>query len=148
MQQDSIQSTEKQLDRLLNMATNGVINSEEYKSKKSELQDKLNKLKNEQAGTIERTINWYEIVGDTLGKLENANSEFKNGDLAIKRRILLAIGSNPVLTDGKITVEPFKWLLPLKKNKQELTNELDKVRTGSQQIEKDPEGPISQLWGG
>ena len=123
-----------------------MINSEEYETKNKELRKRLKKLNQEQSATAERSQNWYEIVGSTLGMLENVNNEFRNGDVLVKKHILMAIGSNPILTGGKISIKHFEWLRPLKDNKQTLTDKLNKVRTDSQQIEKDSEESIIQSW--
>jgi Site-specific recombinases, DNA invertase Pin homologs len=146
MQRNSIQSVQKQLDRLLDIATQGMINAEEYEIKSKELRERLKTLSQEQTATSERVQNWYEIVGTTLDRLENANSEFVDGDLMTKRHILLALGLNPVLTEGKISVEHFKWLRPLKNIKENLTAQLDKVRTAPQQRKKDSEESLIQSW--
>ncbi len=44
---------------------------------------------------------WYEVIGETMESLTNANEKFAKGGLNGKSEVLLVIGQNPVLIDGK-----------------------------------------------
>ena len=88
-----------------------------------------------------RTRSWYEIVGTTLAQLTSATEKFNNGTLEDKKQVLSALGSNgakrhpyPILTDGRLSLEEYFWLQPIKKDKQILIEKLEKVRTSSQQM--------------
>lgn len=74
---------------------------------------------------------WFDTVDRTLIYLRNANVRFKDGELTTKCFILDAIGSNAVLTDGKISVTPHYWVTSIAKyfkEKQKM------VRTDKKQI--------------
>jgi site-specific DNA recombinase len=129
MQHESITNIQDQLDNLLDLASKGFITPDEYKAKSHRLKADLANRQNEQADTANRSKNWYEFVGKTLDTLTNANEKFVMGDLADKKEILLAIGKNPVLIDGKLEITPNEWLIPIKKDVKRIRRQLDEVRT-------------------
>lgn len=136
LQFNSVKDVQKQLDNLLDMATKEMITSDEYLEKSKSLKERLAVLNKEQEDTATRARNWYEIVGTTLGEIVNANERFANGDILTKKHILQSIGQNPVLTDGKLTLDEFYWLQPIKKKAGKLTEELNKIRTEPQRTQK------------
>ncbi len=104
MQNKAITDTQTQLDKLLDMATRGLISDDEYKSKSAALKAGLQRLQDEQADISHRVKNWYEIATTTFEKLTYAGKKFKAGDIANKKDILLAIGENPVLMNGQLEI--------------------------------------------
>ena len=70
----------------------------------------------------------------TLSGPTSATEKFNNGTLEDEKRVLPALGSNPILTDGRLSLEEYFWLQPIKKDKQILIDKLEKVRTSSQQM--------------
>lgn len=145
-QNKSISDTQLQLDRLLDMATRGLIDDKDYESKNSSLKSKLKQLQDEQSDTSLRVKNWYEITEQTFNKLVHVNTKFNNGSTADKRDILLAIGQNPVLKDGKIFITPNDWLIPVKESASSIREQLDMVRTEPQQIQKASEEAVMSIW--
>lgn len=87
-----------------------------------------------------------EIAGTTLAGLTSATGRFNNGTLEDKKQVLSALGSNPILTDGRLSLEEHFWLQPIKKDKQTLIGKLEKVRTSSQQMENASEEAVYQHW--
>ncbi|HRQ07215.1 MAG TPA: recombinase family protein [Candidatus Saccharibacteria bacterium] len=148
MQDKSIESTQTQLDRLLDMATRGLIDDEQYRTKGAELKSQLNQLQEERAGTNYRVKNWYEMATETFEKLTSVSEKFKDGDIASKKDILLAIGQNPTLTNGKLAITPNEWLVPVAKSAKGLRDEIDRVRTEPLQIQKASEEAVSNQWWG
>jgi site-specific DNA recombinase len=146
MQNQAITNTQTQLDKLLDMATRGLISDDEYKVKNAALKVSLKKLQEEQADTAHRVKSWYEIATDTFEKLTYAGKKFKDGDVATKKDLLLAIGENPVLMNGKLGIEHHEWLIPVRQNAKRLRAELDKVRTLPQQIQKASEEALRTEW--
>jgi len=146
MQARTITATQTQLDTLLDMASKGLISANEYKAKSDTLRADLSRLQEEQASTADRTKNWYEYVGKTLEILTGANSKFVDGDLADKKEIMLAIGQNPVLLDGKLQITPNYWLKPIYENVKTIRADLDMVRTMPLQMQKASEEAIKQTW--
>lgn len=146
MQEKAITEAEKRLDALLDMATKDLITHETYKSKSLVFEAELKRLQDERASTADRTKNWYEFVGNTLDLLTNASTKFEEGTLADKKEILLAIGQNPLLLNGKLQVTPNYWLNPIRKSAKGLRAEVDMVRTMPQQIQKASEEALMSKW--
>ena len=145
-QNKAVEDVQRQLDRLLNLATMGFIPPEEYSKKSESLRATLKKLQKEQGETAERVRSWYEIVGTTLQQLDSATEKFNKGNVTDKRRVLSALGSDPILTDGKLTLKEHFWLKPIKDNKESITEELKKVRTAPEQIKNASEEAIYKKW--
>lgn len=110
------------------------------------LKDVLVKLQKEQNNTNEQTKTWYEIIGTTLEALNSVTERFNKGGIADKRRVLSALGSNPILTDKKLSLEEHFWLQPIKENKAQILDEIEKVRTLPQQIKNASYEAVYQLW--
>lgn len=146
MQNKTIESIQSQLDNLLDLVARGVVTSDDYKKKSESLKAELFEKQAEQADTASRTKNWYEFVGGTLQTLTYANQKFADGDLADKKEILLAIGQNPVILDGKLEITPNFWLNPVEKNLKTIREQLEKVRTLPQQIQKASEEAVRLQW--
>jgi site-specific DNA recombinase len=125
-QNSAITSTQNQLDKLLDMASRGLLDDEEYQAKKQALKADLKQLHSEQADTAYRVKNWYEIATQTFEKLTYAGEKFKTGDIGNKKDTLLAIGQNPKLMDGKLLITPNEWLTPVAKNAKRIRAELEK----------------------
>ena len=87
-------------------------------------------------------------MGTTLTQLTSATERFNNGTLEYKKQVLFALGSNPILTDGRLSLEEYFWLQPIKKDKQILIDKLEKVRTASQQMKNASEEAVYQHWCG
>lgn len=147
-QNNAITNTQSQLDRLLDMATRGLVSDGDFKSKSELLKAELKKLQEEQAGVAYRVKNWYETATSTFEKLTAANEKFMNGDIADKKDILLAIGQNPILIDRKLEVTPNEWLIPVANSAKGIRAEIEKVRTLPQQIQKASEEAVRLKWCG
>ncbi len=117
-----------------------------YKMQTESLKKELESRQDEQVETARRAKNWYEIIGNTLEKLDQASDKFRAGDFPIRRNILLAIGYNPLLIDKTVTITPNNWLIPIKKELPQLKQQLDQVRTAPQQIRNDLESSIFSSW--
>jgi site-specific DNA recombinase len=147
-QNNALAETQGQLDRLIGMATRGLLTDDEFKSKSESLKVVLSRLQEEQADTAHRVKNWYETATTTFEKITGAMEKFSNGDLADKKDVLLAIGQNPVLVDRKLQITPNIWLEPVAKNAKSFRVALEKVRTEPQQIQKDSEESLRLNWCG
>ena len=147
-QQGSIDGVQTQLDKLLDMATRGLIDDEQYRIKCVSLKSELKSLQEAQADTNHRVKNWYEIATETFEKLMYAGDKFKTGDVGNKKDVLLAIGQNPTLLDGKLGITPHKWLILVGKSSKGIRNDLDMVRTMPLQIQKASEEAIHHDWWG
>lgn len=145
-QNKAIADTQAQLDGLLDMASRGLLDDNEYMTKKQSLKANLKSLQDEQNDTVHRVKNWYEIATETFEKLTYAGNKFTSGNIGNKKDILLAIGQNPKLKDGKLHITPNEWLVPVAKNAKRLRTELGKVRTLPQQMQKAPKEALRTEW--
>jgi len=147
-QSSAIANTQNQLDRLLDMATRGLVSDVDFKAKSDLLKAELERLQEEQAGVAYRVKNWYETATSTFEKLTAAAEKFMDGDIADKKDILLSIGQNPILIDKKLEVASYDWLIPVAKSAKGIRAELEKVRTMPQQIQKASEEALCLQWCG
>lgn len=146
MQILSLNEVEGQLDNLIDLATKGFITADEFGVKSKPLKEELRRLQAEQNEAAERARNWYDAISTTISFLNGATEKFANGDILDKKQILLAIGKNPVLIDGKLAIDAYKWLIPIKNEARSLNSELEKVRNAPQQIQNAAETSISTKW--
>lgn len=134
MQNYSINEIQSQLDNLIDLTAQGFITAEKFGEKSSPLQERLKKLQIAQEEHNGVTSEWYEVISQTIKLLNGASSKFVNGDILDKKQILMAIGSKPLLIDGKLVLEPHKWLIPIKENASILVSQINKVRTTTEQV--------------
>lgn len=142
----TIEKIQKKLDHLLELVTEEVISSEDYKQKTESLKCELAERQDEQKEAARRAKNWYEIIGMTLEKLNNVTHNFTSGDFGARRDILLAIGYNPILLDKKLLITPNEWMKPIKNELPALKVSLEKVRTDPQQLRKSSKEAIIANW--
>lgn len=133
MQQQAIEEIEAQYDTLLDMSTRRLIDEASFVKKAKELKARLKELRKTQASAGQQTMNWYEYLTDLIIKFTNANEKFVTGDIAAKKELLLAIGQNPVLLDGKLHLTPNEWLIPLRDQTIYFRQQIEQVRTLPQQ---------------
>lgn len=149
MQTISIEETEKQLDRLLDMSLTGRITNEQYDEKKKKLDKMLYDLKQAKRDVEDKTKNWYEVVGRTFELLKDPHQKFNKTTCDGERRqILQALGYNQVLRDKKIEVELYKWVKKLVDSSKNLEKNLKRVITDSDRIKNDSERAIFNVWSG
>ena len=141
-------SVESQLDNLLDMASKKLIDNNEYERKSKQLKAELKEIHEGQADTANRAENWYEFATKTFERLTNANDNFVAGGILDKKYILLSIGQNPILFEGKLQITPFEWLEPVRLNIKSIREQLDMVRTLPQQIQKAFEEAVRLNWQG
>lgn len=133
MQTQSIVQIQAKLDKLLDMATDRLIDDATYEAKSIALKSELKSLQSQQADTAERVKNWYEFTSKTLKTLTHANTKFVDGDLADKKEILMAIGQNPLLLDGKLSLTSNEWMVPIETVAKRMRFDLESARTMPEQ---------------
>jgi hypothetical protein len=137
---------QSELDNLLKLATKGFITPQKYKDESTPLEARLKELQAEQGKTAKRVRNWYEVVGKTLETLTDASEKFANGQLNDKAEVLMAIGQNPVLIDGKLRITSSEWLTPVVDALPAMRAEEIRVRTMPHKIQKASEGALMSNW--
>ncbi len=106
----AISSTQKQLDNLLQLRINELISDEEYKTKKSDLQNELFRLREKLRSNEERADKYHGDIEGAFDFVEYAIYWFENADLDTKKSILLTLGSNFVISNGKLEIKHAKWV--------------------------------------
>ena len=90
-----------------------VVPDEMYVRKETELLEKKRDLKRLLDGDDKRVDDWLVRLESTLTFAERAREEFKNGDIAKRRQILTALGTEHILKDRAIHIQTEKPLLVL-----------------------------------
>ena len=118
MTHDSLTETQKELDELTKMRYRQLINDEIFIKEKKILQNKIVRLKENLRETETRADKWLELTEKTFNFATYARKAFitakgKEG-LELKKEILMTLGATPIIKDEKLTIEPNKWLVPIK----------------------------------
>lgn len=121
-----------QLNNLVDLLTRGVINEETYKIKQKEYQNNILELDKQIQSNEVAAYNWLESAEKVFTFVSHASDQFKNGDIRVKKEILQALGSNPLIVDGHVQMKFHPWLEPivtsyLKIEKEYLALEPDKM---------------------
>jgi hypothetical protein len=111
------------LDRFADMLVAEKISHEMYKRKETELLTEKAKLKRLLDGDDKRIDDWLVRLESTLLFAQRAREEFQNGDIAKRRQILTALGTEHVLKNRHISIETEKPLLVL----QEVASENNRI---------------------
>jgi len=140
MRHKSLVSTQKQLDNLTKMRYRELIDDKTFIKERNSLQIKISQLKTNLRETESRAEQWLELTEKTFRFATYARQAFIKGGLEVKKEILMALGQNPVIKDGILTIQANKWLQPiadgypaLEKEYQRL--ELSKNRTNKTKTE-------------
>lgn len=116
-----------QLKELRKMRIKNLITDTEYLEDKKALEADLSKLNdsNKEHNKEEKLEN---LSRETFNFAVHCLSEFTGTeDLNRKREILLSLGSNHTLIDGKLRYESSCWLEPIKRSYPELKEEYDRI---------------------
>ena len=76
----------------------------------------------------------------------NGREKFENGDVFTKREVLQSLGSNTFLKDGKISINTYKWLEPIKNEYKNLESQLEEGSNSNLQIKNASNEAIRQQW--
>lgn len=117
------------------MSTQKLITKEQFIETKKDLEHNLKALEKERTDTAKRAATWYTTA-----------ERFLYGSLEEKRTILQDLGSNPVIVDGKLSLTPHPWVVPVEKGYKLLEAEYLKVRTLPEQMKKASEEAIRCAW--
>ncbi len=126
-QHKTLVSTQNELDELTRMRYRQMIDDETFLKEKEELQNKINKMKYNLRSTEDRAEKWIELTEKTFYFAAYARQNFINGDLETKKMILHALGQNPTIKDGKLTITPNKWLKPIADSYSQLEAEYKRL---------------------
>ncbi len=151
---DSLQKArnqkQAQLDKLLDLLTREVIDEESYKKQNKALlierdgiDDKLRhkeKLSDEQMELTEKAFHFATYSRTQFNETK---------DLNVKRDILKTLGESLTLNNGKLTIVPNEWLVPIRDNYPSLEKRFMRVGTKKKAHSKELEQalePIIESW--
>ena len=103
------------LDKFADMLLAERISPEVYQSKEKELLRQKAGLKRLLDGDDKRIDEWLERLKHTLSFAQRAREEFANGDITKRRQILTMLGTEHILKDRNIIIQPEKPILVLQK---------------------------------
>ena len=63
--------------------------------------------------TEDRAERWIEVAERAFNFATHARESFLTGNLETKKQILMALGSNSTIKDGKLTIHTNEWLVPI-----------------------------------
>ncbi len=125
--QDLYNKCVKKIDTLLEMRLAEQINNEDYKAKKSELEQEKTHLKSYLDEINERVDDWLKKVESALDLAETACSEFERGDLKKKRQIISSLGYNHLLKDKILNIQLEKPMSVIKEAASEVKSISDRL---------------------
>lgn len=108
----------KKLDNLLELKIspenldNQLISDEEFISKKSALAKEKSELKNEIQKVDLSKDTWFDFSVKTFNFVAKCKDKFEYGNIDEKKIILRTIGSNLIIQDKKLAIEPRKMFKP------------------------------------
>ena len=85
----TLENTQEKLDKLTDLLLSNLIDEVEYKRKKREFQKEMHNLQNQRDCVEDRAEEWQELTEKTFNFVAHAKYHFENGDIQIKREILL-----------------------------------------------------------
>jgi arginine utilization protein RocB len=96
------------------------------------LQKEIIKLKDQLRETENRAEKWLELTEKTFTFATYAERDFLTGDLQKKKEVMMGLGSNPTILNGKLTIQAHEWLVPIQNDYPALEKkykrlELDKM---------------------
>ena len=112
----TLESKQKELKKLIQMATKGFISDEEFKESRVELDGIINKMKgqlNETEG--DKNDKLMELTEKVFYFSTYALIALQNGDKRIKKEIVKSLGMNRTIKDKKLSIEAFEWYEQIRK---------------------------------
>ena len=122
----------RRIDNLIDMRANGEIDEEQFRDKKAELLVEKDRLWAFLKDTDKRVENWLEIAERGFNFAEKAAAIFadarEKNNLAVKKEVFSALGSDYTLKDGKLRISLDNLLFPIR-------NAADEVRSTITRLE-------------
>lgn len=149
MQTATILQTQKEIDSLTQMRYRELLSDEEYLQQKNPLLRQLKKLQEELNDTHARAEQWLELTEKTFEFITYAAHHFKEDDFEKKRTILAGFGSNFLIKDKQLVMQPHEWLIPIGEEYKQLEAaylKLEPAQSSSTSIENIHLEPIRLSW--
>lgn len=117
-QHRTLEQIQAQLFELTQMRIRKMIDDEEYLKSKQELKKEMSDLKVEVNSTEIHADKLVELTEKTFNFATYALIKWKYGDTQTKKDLVMALGQNFLLKDGKLTLELNEWFVPIRENKE------------------------------
>lgn len=125
--QEAANQTQSQLDNLTRMRIRDLIDDSEYSKQKDVLKAELAATRDELAKTENRADKWLEFTEQVFDFATYAHAAFINGTIQTKREIMSALGSNPTLLNGKLSIPKHPWFIPIENNASAINTEFARL---------------------
>ena len=136
---------QRQLDNLTKMRLKELISDEEFIKERKDLQTKITNIREKLSHNQDRGQNWIDLVERAFNFAAYAREKFvTTNDLQVKREILSALGQSYTLTDGKLSIEPIEWLVPISNFNKKAGFETSRLEPAEKLVNK----AQTPLWGG
>lgn len=146
MRHKALVETQKQLDNLLRMKCRELVTDEEYTLQRTRLQNEITPLKVQLRETETRAEQWVELTEKAFDFACYARGAFTTGNLETKKAILMALGQNPTIKDGKLRIVARKWLQPVGKEYPPLEAEYRRLELDQTPINKARNEALTSLY--
>ena len=139
------------LDALLGMRLRSLITDEEYQTKRTELTLNRERL-HQEVGECETGADRARAACvNAADYMKNARLWLREGDPAMKRIVAFNLGSNYVLKEGTLLLEPHPMLVRVKSEYKALVVKYEAIKLGeigSGSREAEDLAPIRTIWSG
>lgn len=122
-QQRRIVAAQRELDNLVGMRIRDLINDEGFVANRDELHREIVRLQAELRETESRAEKWVDLAEKGFNFATHARQAFINGDMETKKTILMALGQNPTIKDGNLSIQANEWLQPIAESYHALETE-------------------------
>lgn len=139
------------LDSLLGMRLRDLITDEEYKAKRTQFALDRERLSQEVQGCEAGADPAGEACRNAADYMRNARAWLRAGAPDMKRIVAFNLGSNYVLKDGSLLLEPHLMLVRVRNEYKALEAKYQRIElmgTGSQSSKKDALASVRAVWSG
>ena len=139
------------LDALLGMRLRSLITDEEYQAKRTELTLDRERLRQESDASENGVDRARAACVNAADYMKNARLWLREGDPAMKRIVAFNLGSNYILKEGKLLLEPHPMLMRVKSEYKALVANYEAIKlaeTGSGSTSQAALTVIRTMWSG
>ncbi len=109
----ALKDTETQIDRLIEMKYKDQLTDDEYNEKKTNLVNRKTRLREELRSLELQADESLELSEKAFDFITYAHTWFNEGTIEDKKSILMTLGSNLLVKDGILKIQPAEWLNPI-----------------------------------
>lgn len=149
--QKALREADTLLDSLLGMRLRDLITDEEYRTKRAQLALDRERLAQQVQACEAGEDPAGEACRHAAEYMQNARAWLREGDADRKRLVALNLGSNYVLNNGKLVLEPHPMLVRVRNDYPGLEAQYRAIKltkTGSTSTKKDAFAPVRAVWSG